>query len=106
MNSQINEVDKSALVIRLERNQKDLLQLKSQLSSYTCEPRTYQFFERIETLRNGLETLSATNSEIIASLKQRKRTVENYVERAKKLLLEFNQLQQGVDEYVAGARNC
>ena len=106
MQSDINEVEKSALVIRLERNQKDLLQLKTQLSSYICEPRTYQFFVRIETLRDGLDNLSATNSEIIASLKERKRVVKKYVKRAKKLLLDFNQLQQGVDDYIAGARSC
>jgi hypothetical protein len=106
MNSKVNEVEKSTLVMRLERNQKDLLQLKCKLNSYTCEPRTQSLFERIEILRKYLETLSATNTEIITSLKGSKQVVKGYMESAKKHLLEFNQLQQSVDEYVVGARKC
>jgi len=53
-----------------------------------------------------LETLSATNTEIITSLKGSKQVVKGYMESAKKHLLEFNQLQQSVDEYVVGARKC
>ncbi|MFS4491821.1 hypothetical protein [Maribacter sp. 2308TA10-17] len=105
MKSDVKEVDKSALVLRLERNQNDLQQLKRKLNSYTCEPRTYSLFERIESLRSGLENLSNSNSEIIRSLKSRKKSVEAYVDSAKEQFQKFNQLQQGIDEYVAGARN-
>lgn len=106
MDSDLKEVEKSALVIRLERNQNDLLQLKSKLNSYICEPRTYSLFERIEALKNGLENLSNSNTQIIGSLKNRKKSVETYVESAKEHLSKFNKLQQGVEEYVASARNC
>lgn len=106
MNTNVNEAEKSALVIRLERNQKDLQQLKNKLNSYTCEPRTQSLFERIELLRKGLETLSTTNSEIISSLKDRKLMVKGYMEKAKKHLSEFTQLQKSVEDYVVGARRC
>ncbi len=106
MKSNLKEVEKSALVIRLERNQNDLRQLKSKLNSYTCEPKTYSLFERIETLRNGLENLSESNTQIIRSLKSRKRSIETYFDSAKEQLTKFNQLQQGIDDYVASARNC
>lgn len=105
MNSNVSEVEKSALVMRLERNQKDLLQLKSKLNSYTCEPRTYLLHERIEKLRQGLENLRTKNSEVMVALIGSKETVEGFVERTTKLLTEFNQLQQGIEEYVVGARN-
>lgn len=106
MNPDLKEVEKSALVIRLERNQNDLHQLKNKLNSYICEPRTYTLFERIETLKNGLENLSDSNIQIIRSLKNHKKSVETYVDSAKEQLAKFNQLQQGVEDYVASARNC
>lgn len=106
MKSNLKEVEKSALVIRLERNQNDLRQLKSKLNSYICEPKTYSLFERIESLRTGLETLSTSNTQIIRSLKNRKKSVETYVDSARDQLSKFNQLQQGVEDYVASARNC
>lgn len=106
MNSDLKEVEKSALVIRLERNQKDLRQLKNKLNSYICEPRTYSLFERIESLKSGLETLNNSNTQIIRSLKSRKKSVETYVDSAREQLSQFNKLQQSVEDYVASARSC
>jgi len=106
MKSDLKEVEKSTLVMRLERNQNDLRQLKNKLNSYICEPKTYSLFERIEALRSGLETLNDSNTQIIRSLKNRKKSVETYIDSAKEQLSKFNQLQQGVEDYVASARNC
>lgn len=105
MKSDIKELNQSSLLIRLERNQHDLLKMKSALTSYICEPRTPGLFERCESLKHKLENLSNTNGEIIQSLKSRKKSVSNYVERAKNQFQEFYLLQQGVEDYVAGARN-
>ena len=93
------ETDKNALLLRLERNQKDLMQLRTKLSSYRCEPKTYSLFERIETLRRSMDTLSDANSEIIQALKEHKRTVGDYVDRAKNQLSEFKRLNAGVEDY-------
>lgn len=106
MNSDLKEVEKSALVVRLERNQKDLGQLKTKLNSYICEPRTHSLFERIESLKTGLESLNNSNTQIISSLKSHKKSVESYVDSAREQLMKFNQLQQSVEDYVASARSC
>ncbi len=96
----LRETEKNALVLRLELNQKDVKRLQCQLSSYRCEPTTYSLFERIELLRNGLDNLSKTNTEIIDSLKEKKKQVDNYVERAKQQFSEFNNLHSGIEEYL------
>lgn len=97
------ESDKNALVLRLERNEKDLIQLRTTLNSYRCEPRTFSFFERIETLKSGMDSLSKTNKEIISALREHKKTVDDYVERSKQQFLEFQRLHDGVEEYLT---NC
>ncbi len=106
MELDLKEVEKSALVIRLERNQNDLDQLRSKLNSYICEPKTYTLFERIETLRNGLDTLSDSNTQIISSLKNHKKAIEKHFEKGKEQLITFNNLQESVEDYVASVRNC
>lgn len=105
MKLDLKEFSKNSLVTRLERNQHDLLKMKSTLSSYTCEPRTPSLFEWCESLKHKLENLTNTNGEIIRSLKVHKKSVSNYVERAKEHFQECYQLQIGVEDYVTGARN-
>ena len=94
------ESDKNALVLRLERNEKELIQLRAKLSSYRCEPRTYSLFERIETLKRTMDSLSKANCEIISALREHKKTVDDYVERSKQQFLEFQQVHAGVEEYL------
>ncbi|HEA23402.1 hypothetical protein LCGC14_2422230 [marine sediment metagenome] len=101
----IREIDRNALVIRLERNQKDLLQLKSQLNSYRCEPKTHMLFEYIENLKNGMERLRISNLEIIGGLRQQRKAISDLIERAKLQLLKFNQLKEGVADYLARCMN-
>ncbi len=105
MKTDIKELNQSSLVTRLERNQHDLLQMKSKLSSYICEPRTPSLYERSESLKQKLENLRNTHGEVIQSLKDRKKSLSKYVDRAKKQFQEFYLLQKGVEDYVDGARN-
>jgi len=100
------DTEKSKLVIRLERNQRDLDQLKNKLNAYTCEPKTPSLFERIEQLKNGLENLSASNVEILRNLKEKKKAADNYLDSIKDQFVKFNQLQANVEEYIVGARQC
>ncbi|MGB5553763.1 MAG: hypothetical protein WBM83_03825 [Flavobacteriaceae bacterium] len=100
-----NPFEKSNLVLRLERNQREARQLKNKLSSYLCEPRTYNLFERSETLKSGLERLSDTNDEIIQALREKKKSVEEYMESVKQQFTMFHELQQGVQDYVQGMRS-
>lgn len=99
-----HEIEKNALVLRLELNQKDVKRLRGKLSSYRCEPTTYSLFERIELLRSGLDNLSRTNTEIIASLREKKKKIDYYVECAKEQFSEFNNLHNGIEEYMKGTR--
>lgn len=99
----IRETEKNVLVLRLELNQKDVNRLRNQLSSYRYEPKTYSLFERMENLRKGLDNLTKTNSEIITSLKEKRKLVDSYVESAKRQFAEFNMLHRGIEEYIQGA---
>ncbi len=105
MRSTTVPADKGALAMRLERNQKELRQLKSTLNCYLYEPRTYSLFERYEALRTRLEVLSKSHSEIIQVIKTPRKSLANCLDMAMEQMNEFAQLQKGVEEYVAGARN-
>ena len=99
------ELQNNSLVTRLERNLKDVHQLRNKLNSYNCEPQTYSLFERIESLKIGLESLSCTGQEIITTLKGRKKSAKEYVEKVKQQYSEFIKLQQGVEEYMGLTSN-
>lgn len=99
----IRETEKNALALRLERNQKEVNRLRNRLSSYRYEPKTHSLFERMETLRNGLEDLTRKNTEIIASLRKKKTLMDSYEESAKEQFAEFNVLHGSIEEYVQGA---
>lgn len=105
MKSDVKELNQSAVVMRLERNQADLRKMKSALCSYTCEPRTLSLFERCETLKHKLENLSNAHDEMLQSLRGRSKGLSNYVERAKQQFQEFYLIQKGVEEYIVGARS-
>ncbi|MFH6603913.1 hypothetical protein ACEZ3G_10535 [Maribacter algicola] len=98
-------IERNNLVLRLERNQREVGQLKNKLNSYVCEPKTYSLFERIETLKTGLDRLSISNREILQALKERKKSVGDHLENIRQQLSEFHELQQGVHDYVRGVRN-
>ncbi len=100
------DTEKNKLVIRLERNQRDLDQLKNKLNAYTCEPKTQSLFERIEQLKNGLENLTASNIEILQNIKEKKKAADGYIDSIRDQFIKFNQLQANVEEYIVGARQC
>jgi len=92
-----NANDGNTLVLRLERNAKNLDQLRKKLCAYGCEPQTYDLFEQIESLKKGLESLSKSNTEILTILKNKKTVAK---ERVGAQLAEFNRLQMRVEEYM------
>jgi len=100
-----SELKSNVLVTHLERNLKDVHQLRRKLNSYHCEPQTYSLYERIESLKIGLETLIRTDQEIITAIKERKKSAKEYIERVKQQYSEFNKLQQGVEEYMGLTSN-
>lgn len=98
-------LEKNTLVLKLERSQQDVGQLRNKLNSYICEPKTYSLFERMEALKNGLDTLSNTNREIILSVRQRKKHTVDFVDRVRQQFIAFNELQRGVEEYMQGLQS-
>lgn len=92
--------DQSALILRLERNEQYVRQLRDKLNSYVCEPNTYSLFERIQALKTGLDAFSSNNREIIATIRDHRKTVEDYVDKVKQQFSEFNELRKNVDDYV------
>ena len=100
-----NNRDNNACTLRLERIGRDLIQLRHKLSSYTCEPRTYNLYEQIEDLRIRLENLRSANLEIRISLREDRRTIEDYVEMVKEQNREFRELENGITDYMNLAKN-
>ena len=98
--------NKDIYILRLERNNKDLTQLKDRLSSYMVEPRTYSLFQQIEYLRNRMEYLRNTNQEILSALKREPRkSFADIMDAIKRQFREFYELQQGIDEYINVVRS-
>lgn len=97
----LNESEKNAIVVRLERNQNDLLQLRCKLNSYRCEPKTYSLFETMDMLRRGLDSLSKANRDMIRGLRQHKKMMGDYIDRAEQQFMEFQRLHERVEKYFA-----
>ncbi len=90
----------------LERNNQDLLQLKTQLSCYTCEPKTYTMFEQYTTLKERLDYLFAYNLDVIAALQRGRKMVKNNLEIITQQIKEFNELKRGVMTYRSNVRSA
>ncbi len=90
----------------LERNNQDLLQLKTQLSCYTCEPKTYTMFEQYTTLKERLDYLFAYNLDVIAALQRGRKMVKNNLEIIAQQIKEFNELKRGVMTYRSNVRSA
>ncbi|QCW99963.1 hypothetical protein FGM00_07565 [Aggregatimonas sangjinii] len=86
-------------ILRLQRANKDLMQLSNTLNSYTCEPCTQTHYEQVQSLRSRMEQLKSSNNEVLSSVKQRKKTFEDVAKVVKKQLRDFNELQKGVFDY-------
>ena len=99
LEASLPEIDKNALVIRLERAQKDLIQLRLQLDSYRCEPKTHVLFEYIENLKKRMEGLSSSNRDIIANIREQRKIFGINIEKAKLQFSKFNQIKSGVADY-------
>ncbi|MDB2606981.1 hypothetical protein N9Y48_04320 [Zobellia sp.] len=95
------ENDKNAIIVRLQRNQKDLVQLRTKLDSYRCEPKTYLLYERIGALRSEMDSLSNSNEEIILTLRNTDETINAHLDLVNRHLTEFRRLNDGVEEYLS-----
>ncbi len=93
---------KTSVLLRLERNQREAGILRKKLNSYICEPQTYFRFERIENLKTGLERFALINENMLTTLREQRKSIEELKDKVKAQLRDFDELQRGVDDYVRG----
>ncbi|QWX85150.1 hypothetical protein H0I23_05800 [Cellulophaga sp. HaHaR_3_176] len=86
-------------ILKLERHSKDLAQLDSKLNSYMCEPKTYELFERKNSLKKRMERLKKSNQDLILSLKEKKGMVSAQIEQIKNHYSDFMNLQSELKDY-------
>ncbi|NAS13646.1 hypothetical protein [Poritiphilus flavus] len=96
--------DTMPMILRLERNNSQILCLKDKLSSYVCEPKTLSLFEHMESLKSRLERMRNSNLEVISMLKDQKKALEIRKENIVNRFKEFKELEDNVFEYIGMAR--
>ena len=62
----------STSLLRLERINKNLLSLRTKLSSYMCEPKTLSLYQQMDSLKSHLEYMLSNNQQLIHNLRERK----------------------------------
>ncbi len=89
---------------RLERNNLELKVFSETLNSYTCEPKTYLLFERLQGIRNRIQRTLRSNQEYIAILKEQRTFFDGQLDGFKQRLHEFRELEQAILDYIGRAR--
>jgi len=87
-------------ILRLQRTNKDIVQLSNKLKSYTCEPCTHSLFESLQSLKEKMESLKDDNDKIISSASQQQNTLEDLVDTVANQLQDFIELRKGVLDYI------
>ncbi|MEJ1221831.1 hypothetical protein [Sediminicola sp. 1XM1-17] len=90
---------RSTSILRLERNNRDLVQLNKLLCCYRCEPKTYARFEELSELKMRIQELRRSNLEIISGILSEEEHQKVSLGRIRRQLLEFNELQRRVEGY-------
>lgn len=96
--------NKTSAILRLERINSDLLSLKDNLKSYTCEPKTHGLFKQREVINNELDGLRESNEELIKNIRSPKHGFEDRLESITNRLSQFHELERIVLEYIGMAR--
>lgn len=86
-------------ILKLERTNKDLQQLEKQLMSYILEPNTYILFIQSESIRQNLNVLKNTNTELIKALKRERYLKVELFEKTIAQIRSFMEIKNSVDEY-------
>ncbi|ASO07742.1 hypothetical protein GQ41_1052 [Arenibacter algicola] len=95
----ISRPSNSACILKLERTNNDLCQLERKMTSYVCEPNTYNLFIKSETLRQTLQSLKNTNAELIKALKREKDLKIDLFEKTMAQIRSYLEIQKSVEEY-------
>lgn len=90
--------------IRLERSYNNILHLKNRLSSYSCEPRTYSLFHKLEDLKLQIELLSIEHLKLMNTLKKPVHFIDLKKQQVKDSIASVNLIEQDVSKYIALAK--
>lgn len=101
-----NEIEKNLYILKLERCNQDLLKLRQKLGSYICEPTTLGLFERMELLRNQLESMRDNNVELCRRLREDSILVYTAIDSIDLTFKDFAELSKNIEDYVSRARPC
>ncbi len=86
-------------ILRIERSNKDLLQFKTKLNSYLCEPTTYKQYKIREELSEKINNLIKSHQELLDYLKTNKFTTQPDT-RINNSLQEAKLVEEGVSNYI------
>ena len=97
-------VSQNSSVQKLERISKNLHSLRTKLSSYTCEPKTFTLYEIKEQLKSKLDKMSRSNQDLLKTLKSKKAITDQTKSKAAEQLNAFKNLENKVLDYIRRAR--
>ncbi len=96
--------DGGALILRLQRINKDLKRLILNLNSYVCEPTTLQLYERIQGLRSNIRDLQEENRLLREQIEARQLEPEQQQPRINLQMEAYKNLELAVLEYIGMAK--
>ncbi|RKR13221.1 hypothetical protein CLV91_1936 [Maribacter vaceletii] len=99
-----SEIEIGDSLVRVERSYRNIVHLKSKLTSYSYEPRTYKLFEELEDLKLHLELLHLSHLELIDTLKNPINFVEARLQQVNELLDKSIVVEEGVANYISSAK--
>ncbi|WP_291869547.1 hypothetical protein [Maribacter sp.] len=91
-------------LMRLERSYKNILELKTRLNSYSCEPRTYNLFEQLEDLKLSIELIAISHIKLMTALKSPAHFVEVQLQQVKEQIKDALILENRVSDYICLAK--
>lgn len=97
--------DRNSCVIRLERMNRELLEMRKKLGSYVCEPKTYSLFERHEFLKKRLENLRLKNIDLILALREHREYLLLHWKKVQQQFNDFQSMEMEVQQYMEVVRN-
>ncbi|MEH6681131.1 MAG: hypothetical protein V7724_11320 [Sediminicola sp.] len=97
--------DRNSCVIRLERMNRELLDIRKKLGSYTCEPKTLTLFEHYELLKKRVESLRRMNIDLILALREHREYLLLHWKGVQQQFQDFHNLENEVQRYMEVARN-
>ncbi|WP_350285773.1 hypothetical protein [uncultured Croceitalea sp.] len=96
--------DLEQMILRLERNHKCVLRLRSKINSYHYEPKDYECFIRLRNLRFDLKELSEDQMELFDILQRNHFTTEEATLQVNAMLVRYQELDKQIASYLLATK--